>query len=153
MVHSSGIRNTNLTVMHRLNLFIKANSAESGPPLGTILGNLGVNTVKFCKEFNDFTKDLPNYFVLKVQIIIFDNRTFNFSVRKPSAGYLLKLLKFNFIFKIRTLDNFYTKNYDCISINNMIQLAKFIFPSLNLRTSLPIIKGNVKSAGLWIIYD
>jgi ribosomal protein L11 len=43
-----------------INIIIRSKSAESGPPLGTVLGNLGVNTVKFVKEFNDFTNDYLN---------------------------------------------------------------------------------------------
>jgi len=74
-------------------LYIKAGQAESGPPLGTILGNIGVQTVKFCKEFNEFTKDLPTYFLLKVQIIIPENKNFTFSVEMPSIGFIIHLLK------------------------------------------------------------
>jgi len=62
----------------KLILYIKAGQAESGPPLGTILGNIGVQTVKFCKEFNEFSKDLPLYFLLKVKIIISENKKKNF---------------------------------------------------------------------------
>ena len=48
-----------LNVAHTKKCFLVSNSAEPAPPLGTILGNLGVNTVKFCEEFNLFTKNLP----------------------------------------------------------------------------------------------
>lgn len=64
-------------------LFIRSQSAESGPPLGTVLGNIGVNAIKFCKEFNDYTKDLPTYFILKVKISVLEDRTYNFSVGLP----------------------------------------------------------------------
>lgn len=37
-------------VKHAVDIFIRSNGAETGPPLGTILGNLGVNSSKFCKE-------------------------------------------------------------------------------------------------------
>jgi len=30
--------------------------ADAVPPLGTVLGNLGINAVKFCKDFNDLLK-------------------------------------------------------------------------------------------------
>ena len=144
--------NPNLNIMHILEVFIQSGSAESGPPLGTVLGNLGVNTVKFCKEFNEFTKNLPIYFVLKVKIYIYDNRTFSFSVNRPSTGFLLKLLKFDFIFKIKLSDRFFNKNYFCISVKNFIKLAKFIFPYLDLKLSIPIIFGSVRSANLFIIH-
>src|ERR1700748_302341 len=77
----------------KLTLYIKAGQAESGPPLGTILGNIGVQTVKFCKEFNEFTKDLPIYFLLRVKIIIPENKNFTFSVEMPSIGFIISLLK------------------------------------------------------------
>jgi len=50
-----------LEVKNVVFLFIRSQHAESGPPLGTVLGNIGINAVKFCKEFNEYTKDLPSY--------------------------------------------------------------------------------------------
>ena len=60
--------------------YLMSQKAEAVPPLGTILGNIGVNTIKFCDEFNNYTKELPNYFLLKVYIIIFENKTFKFFI-------------------------------------------------------------------------
>jgi len=51
-------------------LNLRMGQIEAGPPLSTILGNFGINTVKFCKELNEFTNLLPNFFVLEVKIII-----------------------------------------------------------------------------------
>lgn len=144
--------NKNLNIMHILEVFIQSGNAESGPPLGTVLGNLGLNTVKFCQEFNNFTKDLPSYFTLKVKIFIYDNRTFSFSVQRPSTGFLLKLLKFDFIFYVRLKGRFSKQNFSCISVNNLIKLAKFIFPFLTLTLSIYIIFGSIKSAGLSVVY-
>ena len=78
-----------------INIAIYATTAESGPPLGTVLGNLGVNTVKFCKEFNDYTEDLPNYIKLRTKILVSENKNFSFSCKAPSIGYLISLLKFD----------------------------------------------------------
>lgn len=75
-------------------IYIKSQSAEAAPPLGTILGNIGVNTVKFCEEFNKYTKKLPIFLVIKVKININDNKTFTFNLVSLSITYLLKLLKF-----------------------------------------------------------
>ncbi len=44
--------NNNTFIKYSLRLYIKSQGAESGPPLGTILSNIGVNAVNFCKEFN-----------------------------------------------------------------------------------------------------
>jgi len=84
----------NTLLRHVIDVYLRAASADSGPPLGTILGNLGINTAKFCKDFNEFTKALPTYFVVKARIFIYENRTFSFVVTAPSLTYLLNILKF-----------------------------------------------------------
>jgi len=85
----------------KFSMFLRAKNVDSGPPLSTILGNYGVNTVAFCKEFNEFTKELPNYSLLEVIIIINSDRTFNFSVKEPTVAFLLKLvMKKREIFKM-----------------------------------------------------
>jgi len=76
-----------------LTIYIKAGQAETGPPLGTVLGNIGVQTVKFCKEFNDFTKELPSYFLLKVKIVINENKSYTFTIEEPPLGFIISLLK------------------------------------------------------------
>ena len=73
-------------------MFLRSKNVDSGPPLSTILGNYGVNTIAFCKEFNEFTKELPNYFLLEVVIIINSDRTYSFSIKEPTAAFLLKLV-------------------------------------------------------------
>jgi len=73
----------------KLTIYIRANTAESGPPLGTTLGNIGVNTIKFCKEFNEYTKDLPSYFLLKVNIFIKKNKFFKFKVNFPFIRFFI----------------------------------------------------------------
>jgi len=80
--------------------YLLSNSVEPVPPIGTILGNLGVNTVKFCEEFNKETENLPKYFLVKVEIYILDNRTFKFKTKLPTVCFFLNLLKFERILKI-----------------------------------------------------
>ena len=53
-----------------LSFYLKAQTATVSPPLSNILGNFGLNTSKFCKEFNDLTDKLLNYFLIKVFIKI-----------------------------------------------------------------------------------
>jgi len=132
-------------VIIKLTIYIRANSAESGPPLGTTLGNIGVNTIKFCKEFNEFTKDLPNYFLLRVIIIIAENKGFTFTVSLPSIGFLIYLLK-----KEETLKNKdgVITNNSYIYLEDLLKLAKFKFPSYDIKKSSKIIKGTLLSANI-----
>lgn len=111
-----------------LSLYIKAGNAEPGPPLGTVLGNLGVNSSKFCKDFNTYTEKLPNYLKLKVTIIIFENRTFEFKVNFPSTTSLLALLKFERTFEYFQGNFPMKKKMECIYVNDLIKLAKMQFP-------------------------
>jgi large subunit ribosomal protein L11 len=132
-------------VIIKLTLYIRANNAESGPPLGTTLGNIGVNTIKFCKEFNEFTKDLPNYFLLRVSIVIAENKGFTFTVSLPSIGFLIYLLK-----KEETLKNKdgVVTNNSFIYLEDLLKLAKFKFPNYDLAKSSKIIKGTLLSANI-----
>jgi len=76
----------------KFSMFLRTKNVDSGPPLSTILGNCGVNTLAFCKEFNEFTKELPNYFLLEVIIIINSDRTYSFLIKEPTIAFLLKLV-------------------------------------------------------------
>lgn len=125
--------------------------AEAVPPLGTILGNIGVNTIKFCEEFNQFTKELPFYFSLKVILHIFDNRSFKFFVNSPSTGFLLNLLKFEKKIKIRIHNRINDKILICIYLKDLIQIALFKFPDMDLSKTVPLIWGSAKSMGLIIV--
>jgi ribosomal protein L11 len=113
--------------------------AEPVPPLGTILGNIGVNTIKFCEEFNNFTKNLSQYFLLKVVIIIFENKTFKFNISKSPITHLINLLKFEKKIKIKIKNLLQEKIINCITLKNVIQLALYIFPNKDLYITIPIV--------------
>lgn len=137
-----------LAVKNTILLFIRAQSAESGPPLGTVLGNLGLNATKFCKEFNEFTKELPSYFLLKVKIIILEDRTYTFSVFLPTTGFILMFVKLQVLAK-KSAKNL--KNI-LVSLQNLVSLAKLKFPNFFLHKSLPIIFGSLLSCRLYILF-
>lgn len=132
-------------VIIKLTIYIRANGAESGPPLGTTLGNIGVNTIKFCKEFNEETKELPNYFMLRVNITISENKSFIFTTSLPSVGFLIYLLKKEETYK--TKDGIIISN-SYILLEDLFKLAKFKFPNYDIRKSSKIIKGSLLSANI-----
>jgi|SRR5437868_110872 large subunit ribosomal protein L11 len=131
----------------KLILYIRANSAKIGPPLGTTLGNIGVNTAKFVKEFNELTKELPNYFLLKVIILVSENKSFIFNIELPSIGFFCSLLKKEEKIK----DNsglIHTNIY--INLEDFLKLAKFKFPTYNIKKALKIIKGSLLNSKISI---
>lgn len=131
--------------------YLMSQKAEAVPPLGTILGNIGVNTIKFCDEFNLFTKDLPKYFLLKVTILIYENKTFKFFIKKPSTSYLMNLLKFEKKIKVLIKNRLNDKILNCIKFKDIIQIAKFKYPNINIKKTVPIVWGTAKSMNLNIV--
>lgn len=128
-----------------LHFYIRAQGAEAGPPLGTVLGNLGINATKFAKEFNDLTKDLPNYLLLKTHVFILEDRSTTFSIDLPSTGFILMLMKIQITNKLtKELINY-------ITLKNVIQTSLLKFPALELEQSLPMVLGTVQSCGLFVI--
>jgi len=130
------ISSDQLAVKHAIDIFIRANSAETGPPLGTILGNLGLNSAKFCKDFNELTKELPNYFVLKVRILVYENRTLTFSVKAPTTSFFLSCLKFEKMLKDTELHREHKRLCYCIKLEDLVKIAKFKLFTRPLNESL-----------------
>jgi large subunit ribosomal protein L11 len=130
-----------LTIKNVIFLFVRAQLSDSGPPLGTVLGNLGINAVKFCKEFNEFTKELPSYFLLKVKILIFEDRSYSFSILSPTTGFILMFVKFQLTDEISLKTKRGMKNI--ISLKNVVQLARFKFPNVDLEEAIPVIIGSI----------
>jgi hypothetical protein len=136
-----------LEVKHIINIIIRAKSAESGPPLGTVLGNLGVNTIKFVKEFNEFTEELPEYFKIKVKIVIFENNSFFFSVKAPTIGFILSLLRKEEEF---LLSNGSLVKRSIFFFTDLVKLTLFKFPYMPLNKSINIILGTVYVSNTFI---
>lgn len=128
-------------------MYLRAQSAESGPPLGTVLGNMGLNAAKFVKDFNDYTKELPAYFQLQVDIHVNEDKSFEFKVHLPAVGYLLGLLR-----KERTTTvNGKPKKIPCVAIQDLVELAQFRLPGEPLAAAVSMICGTAISANLEIV--
>ncbi|KAJ1954185.1 mitochondrial 54S ribosomal protein YmL19 [Dipsacomyces acuminosporus] len=73
-----------------LKLIVPAGKAMPSPPVGPALGQRGVKSMDFCKQFNDRTKDLILETPTPVAITIKPDRTFTFTVKSPPTSWLLK---------------------------------------------------------------
>lgn len=62
-------------VIGNLKLRIPAGRATAGPPVGSTLGQWGLNMMDFINPFNDATKELMGKDVI-VHLQVFDDRTF-----------------------------------------------------------------------------
>ena len=66
-------------VKANLKMKIPAGKATAAPPVGSILGQYGVNMMDFINPFNEQTKDLGNVTVT-AHIAIYEDRTMDFRV-------------------------------------------------------------------------
>lgn len=66
-------------VVANLKFRVPAGRASAGPPVGSILGQHGLNLMDFVNAFNDQTKDMMGKEVL-VHVQVFEDRTYTFKV-------------------------------------------------------------------------
>ena len=66
-------------VKANLKMKIKGGQASAAPPVGSTLGQYGVNMMDFIQPFNDRTKDMQGK-VVTAHITIYDDRTMDFRV-------------------------------------------------------------------------
>ncbi len=72
-----------------IKLQIPAGQANPAPPVGSALGQHGVNIQDFCSQFNEKTKDQMGN-LIPVVITVYEDRSFTFITKKPPASTLIK---------------------------------------------------------------
>jgi len=70
-------------------LQIKAAMATPAPPVGTALGQHGVNIMEFCRQYNEATQAQMGQ-VIPVELTIYEDRSFTFVTKQPPAAELIK---------------------------------------------------------------
>ena len=80
-------------VIGNLKLRIPAGRATAGPPVGSTLGQWGLNMMDFINPFNEATKDLMGKNVI-VHIRVFEDRTFDWkSLGQPVDDMIRDAIK------------------------------------------------------------
>jgi len=72
-----------------IKLQIPAGKANPAPPVGSALGQHGVNIMQFCKEYNDRTSSQAGS-IIPAQITVFEDRSYTFITKMPPAADLIK---------------------------------------------------------------
>jgi len=72
-----------------IKLQIQAGAANPAPPIGPALGQHGVNIMEFCTAYNNATQDKRGN-VIPVEITVYEDRSFTFSLKTPPAAELIK---------------------------------------------------------------
>lgn len=75
--------------MKIIKLQIPAGKANPAPPVGSALGQHGVNIQDFCNQFNEKTKEQGDT-LIPVVISVYEDRSFSFITKMPPASTLIK---------------------------------------------------------------
>ena len=135
-------------VVKRIKLEIEAGKATPAPPVGTVLGPAGINLQEFCSKFNEETRDKMGD-VIPCEISVYEDRTFDFVLKTPPAGFLLK--------KVAKIQKGSQKGANqivaTISEADLRSIAETKLPDLNAYTveeAMNIIEGTARNMGIAI---
>ena len=73
-----------------IKLQVPAGKANPSPPIGPALGQKGVNTIAFCKEFNAATASMEPGLPIPTEITVYADKSFTFIMKSPPAAFLLR---------------------------------------------------------------
>src|SRR5947199_9579694 len=76
-------------VLATVTLQIRAAQATPAPPVGTALGQHGVNIMESCKQYNEQTQAMAGQ-VIPAVLTIYEDRTLSFSLKQPPDAQLIK---------------------------------------------------------------
>jgi large subunit ribosomal protein L11 len=68
---------------------LKAGQATPAPPVGTALGQHGVNIMDFCRQYNEATQAQMGQ-IIPVEMTIYEDRSFTFITKQPPASELIR---------------------------------------------------------------
>ena len=130
-----------------IKLQVAAGQANPSPPVGPALGQHGVNIMEFCKAFNAQTQQLDAGAPVPVVIIVYNDRSFTFTMKTPPASYLLKKAA-----KIKSGSGEpNTKKVGKVTRAQLEEIAKAKEPDLtaaDLDAAVRTIAGSARSMGL-----
>jgi large subunit ribosomal protein L11 len=129
-------------------LQIQAGKATPAPPVGQCLAPHGINLSDFCSKFNDATKNSQG-FVIPVEIRIYEDRSFDFTLKQPPAAELIK--KAAGVEKGSGTPN--KTKAGKITKAQLKEIAQRKMPDLNadnIEQAMKIIEGTAKSLGITV---
>ena len=131
-----------------IKLQIPAGGATPAPPVGPALGQMSVNIMDFCKQFNAKTQDQQGM-IIPVVITVYTDKSFSFVCKTPPAAVLIK--KAAGIEKASGEPN--KEKVASITVAQAEEIAKTKMPDLNaanLESATEMIKGTARSMGVTV---
>ncbi|ADM89669.1 50S ribosomal subunit protein L11 [Candidatus Zinderia insecticola CARI] len=136
-------------ILGNIKLQILSGKATPTPPIGPALGQKGLNIVKFCKEFNERTKNKKKNLLLPVIITYYSDKSFDFIIKTPITSTLIKnILNIKKGSSKPNLEKIAKINLK--QIKEIIKIKKNDLNSYSIKNSIKIIKGTLNSMGILI---
>lgn len=76
-------------ILRKIKILVPAQGADVKPPLGPTLGQFGINIKDFCDKFNLRTKNYDDDVILSVEVTLYTNKSYVFSVKTPPVFFLV----------------------------------------------------------------
>ena len=135
-------------IIKKIKLDIEAGKANPAPPVGTVLGPAGINLQEFCTKYNEATRDKMGD-IAPVEITIYEDRSFDFIVKTPPTGFLLK--KYAKVKKGSAKGS--SEVVGSITEAQLREIAEIKLPDLNaydVEAAMKIVAGTAKNMGIEI---
>ena len=131
-------------------LQLPAGEATVAPPVGPSLGQHGVNSVAFCKEYNERTKGQIGS-VIPVEVTIFADRSYSFITKTPPASDLLRKAAGVELGSSTTGE----ETVGAITRKQLREIAETKMPDLNandIEAAEKVVAGTARSMGITIAW-
>jgi len=131
-------------ILNNINKLIKVEIPATGaaitPPLGPVLGQYGMNTMEFCKEFNEESKIFEKDTIIPTVIYLAVDKSFYFELKTPGVAYFIKkYLESCEIQRSKDNNNNNTNNFYLVEKNKFL---KFLYDVSLLKLNLNIHTNN-----------
>ena len=136
-------------IKSKIKLQSPAGAATPAPPVGSALGQHGVNIMEFCKQFNAKTADKKGQ-TIPVIITVYKDKKFDFIIKTPPTSELIKK-KINLA---KGASKPGTEKVGTISWKDIEDIAKVKMPDLNafdLEQAKKVVAGSARSMGLQVV--
>ena len=134
-------------LVKKIKLQIPSGKATPAPPVGTVLGPVGINLGDFCSKYNDATRDKMGD-ILPVEISVYNDKSFDFVVKTPPTPFLLKkYAKVSKGSKTGARDTVGT-----ITRAQLREIAEIKLPDLNayIEGAMKIVAGTARNMGIGV---
>ena len=132
-----------------LTIQIEAGKANPAPPVGTVIGPLGINIQEFCTKYNEATRDKMGD-IIPVELTVYEDRTFDFVIKTPPTAFLIK--KYANVKKGAATGS--KEEVGTLTKAQLKEIAEIKLPDLNaydVEAAMNIVAGTAKNMGVTIV--